>query len=171
MTVMSEVARVMLEHRNKFGWCTLSRKEIAELVGTTAKTVSNAIAGLHDANLIERSGQSTATIYKVLFDEPLEGRRKPNPTQWPKARVEVLLAMRARGMSRRACADALGISRNAVVGKLYRLENPNGGKAHTRRSRGMEQANGEGARARAGASKNLQARGLERLSDARQVLP
>lgn len=120
MHVMAEVSRLMLANASGAGWCLLSRSEIGAELGVQGKVVGNAIATLRDRGLIETSGHGTATIYRVLFSEPVEARRKPVPNEWPEARLRRLLDMRARGLSLAACAQRLNTSRAAVAGKLRR---------------------------------------------------
>jgi hypothetical protein len=70
----------------------------------------------------ERVGVDTKVVRSIILRElgtPIG--RSGNPTPWTPERVALLLALRRDGASRRAIARELGVTHNAVCGKLHRL--------------------------------------------------
>jgi GcrA cell cycle regulator len=49
---------------------------------------------------------------------------RKDTTTWPAERVAVLKSMWADGCSASVIAEELGVTRNAVIGKVYRLKLP-----------------------------------------------
>lgn len=79
-------------------------------------------AGRSQEVTAELVGIATPTVRRIMREQGIPAaRRFGRPTPWTPERVALLLTLYRAGLDRREIACRLGITRDAVCGKLHRL--------------------------------------------------